>query len=62
MEFEAETFFVCPYCAQSISMVIEELYGAQSYIEDCEVCCNPIEISYEIEDGRVVSLDATRAQ
>jgi hypothetical protein len=62
MEFEAETFFVCPYCGQSISMVIEELYGAQSYIEDCEVCCNPIQISYEIEDGRVISLEATRAQ
>ncbi len=62
MEFEAETFFTCPYCAQRISMVIEELYGAQTYVEDCEVCCNPIEISYEVDDGKVVSLHAEKAQ
>ncbi len=62
MDFESETFFLCPYCGQNISMVIEELDGAQSYIEDCEVCCNPIQISYEIDEGRVVSLEASRAQ
>lgn len=62
MDFESENFLTCPYCGQQISMVLEELYGSQTYIEDCEVCCNPIEISYEVEDGRVVSLHAERAQ
>lgn len=62
MEFEAEKFFTCPYCGQSISMVLEELYGTQSYIEDCQVCCNPIEISYEVEDGEIINLSAERAQ
>lgn len=61
MEFESETFFTCPYCGQQISMVLEELYGTQSYTEDCEVCCNPIQISYEVEDGRITRVDATRA-
>jgi hypothetical protein len=62
MEFESENFFTCPYCGQQISMVLEELYGTQSYIEDCEVCCNPIQISYEVEDGRIIQIDASRAQ
>lgn len=21
--------------------------GAQTYVEDCEVCCNPIQLTYE---------------
>lgn len=62
VEFESEAFFICPYCSQRISMLLEELYGAQSYIEDCEVCCNPIQISYEVQDGEIVSLEAIRAE
>lgn len=62
MDFESENFLTCPYCGRRISMVLEELYGAQSYIEDCEVCCNPIQISYEVVDGEVVHLEAARAQ
>jgi hypothetical protein len=61
MEFESEVFFYCPYCAQQISMLFEELYGGQSYIEDCEVCCNPIEVNYEVEEGRVISVSAERS-
>jgi hypothetical protein len=62
MDFENETFFNCPYCGEQISMLLEELYGAQSYIEDCQVCCNPIQISYTVEDGQITNVEATRAQ
>ncbi len=62
MDFESEKFFTCPYCAQQVSMLLEELYGSQTYIEDCETCCNPIEISYTVEDGQIVNLSAERAQ
>lgn len=27
--------------------------GAQSYIEDCEVCCRPIEVSYRVIEGQL---------
>jgi hypothetical protein len=57
---EEEYFFQCPYCFQSISMVFESLYGAQEYIEDCEVCCHPIQVSYQTDDERVVSFEAKR--
>lgn len=43
-------------------MLLEELYGSQSYIEDCETCCNPIEISYQVHDGEIVSIQAEKAQ
>jgi transcription elongation factor Elf1 len=59
---EEETFFLCPYCGQNISMVLETLFGQQDYIEDCEVCCQPIQISYDVsEDEQVVDLCVERA-
>lgn len=32
----------CPYCGESIDVVIEVLDESQEYIEDCQVCCRPI--------------------
>lgn len=49
-----EQFFTCPHCAQKISMLIDLSVSAQSYVEDCEICCRPIEISYQVCDEEVV--------
>jgi len=35
----------CPYCGEPINMVVDYSAGSQSYVEDCEVCCRPIEVS-----------------
>lgn len=50
--------FTCPHCGERISMVLDLSAGHQRYIEDCEVCCNPIEISYQAEEGCIVSFQA----
>jgi transcription elongation factor Elf1 len=50
--------FACPHCGERISMLLDLSAGFQRYIEDCEVCCNPIEISYQAEDGMIVSFEA----
>ena len=42
-------------------MVLEVYYGGQKYIEDCEVCCRAIEISYSVEDNEVIGFQAERA-
>jgi hypothetical protein len=39
-------------------MVLDESVESQTYVEDCEVCCKPIEIQYEIEDGTLAEFDA----
>jgi copper chaperone CopZ len=62
MYSEKEVNFQCPYCFESISMVFETLYGKQSYIEDCEVCCSPIEVSYNVQGDEVVIESVERAQ
>ena len=40
--------FQCPCCGETISMVLDTSEGEQSYVEDCEVCCRPILIRYEV--------------
>lgn len=45
-----EHFFQCPYCWQSISMLLDNSISRQQYIEDCEVCCNPIQVTVEFRD------------
>jgi transcription elongation factor Elf1 len=45
-----EHYFICPYCGEEISMVLDLSVHNQTYVEDCEVCCNPIEIRYRVED------------
>lgn len=53
-----EHFFSCPYCWESISMLLDPS-ASTTYIEDCEVCCNPIEIMVNFESGSLVSFEAT---
>ncbi|PIS11776.1 MAG: CPXCG motif-containing cysteine-rich protein [Bdellovibrio sp. CG10_big_fil_rev_8_21_14_0_10_47_8] len=52
---EIEKHFRCPYCLEMISMILDlSVEGEQSYIEDCEVCCHPIQISYTVtNDGQL---------
>jgi transcription elongation factor Elf1 len=45
-----EHSFACPNCGEEISMVLDLSVRKQTYVEDCEVCCNPIEISYSAAD------------
>jgi transcription elongation factor Elf1 len=53
-----EYFFACPYCWEEISMVLDMSVTTQTYVEDCEVCCNPIEVRYQAEDGAIVDFRA----
>jgi len=44
-----EHFFQCPHCWQQISMLIDSSLSDTEYIEDCEVCCNPILIKFSFQ-------------
>lgn len=50
-----EHFFQCPYCWEQISMLVDVSQNEQTYIEDCEICCNPIQISVTIEHQEISS-------
>jgi transcription elongation factor Elf1 len=53
-----EHFFQCPYCWEEISMLLDTSIGKQTYIEDCEVCCNPIEITSEFQNQELIGFEA----
>lgn len=55
---QTEHAFACPYCWQEISMILDLSVEAQSYIEDCEVCCNPIRIAYAAQDEELAHFHA----
>ncbi len=44
-----EHFFQCPYCWEDISMLLDSSIPNTTYIEDCEVCCRPIEIQVSFD-------------
>lgn len=48
-----EHFFQCPYCWEEISMLLDSSIS-EVYIEDCEICCNPIEIKTEFDHNELV--------
>lgn len=42
----------CPYCGERFEILVDDSAGAQQYIEDCQVCCSPMNIAVGFdEDG-----------
>ena len=39
-------------------MVLDTSVKSQTYVEDCEVCCNPIQVRYFVEDDAVTDFEA----
>jgi len=57
-----EHFFTCPYCWESISMILDPSEEESDYIEDCEVCCRPIELSFKFADEQLVRFQARKME
>ena len=54
-----EAGFQCAACGEWNSTVVDESAGSrQRYVEDCQVCCQPIEISYTAENEGVIGFEA----
>jgi transcription elongation factor Elf1 len=59
---EIEKFFKCPYCLEKISMILDlSVPDYQTYIEDCEVCCQPIQVSYSVENASIKQFSAVQS-
>ena len=52
----------CPYCGETFSTAVDLSAGAFSYVEDCQVCCQPIDLSARFdENGLFIGVQAARA-
>lgn len=47
----------CPFCGENITVLLDLSAGDQSYIEDCQVCCRPIQISFAEADQGTVTVE-----
>lgn len=51
----------CPYCGEQFATLLDLSAGASAYIEDCQVCCQPIELRVTVDDeGRLDGVEAAR--
>ncbi|MBV9621397.1 MAG: CPXCG motif-containing cysteine-rich protein [Gammaproteobacteria bacterium] len=50
----------CPYCGERWATRVDLTAEEPAYVEDCHVCCRPIEMHIEREDGG--ALRAVRVQ
>lgn len=52
---------ICPYCGETFETLTDTSAGDQSYIEDCSVCCQPINFFLTVDpDSKLSSLVVTR--
>jgi hypothetical protein len=59
---ESSADVVCPYCGEPVTIAVDPGGGTiQQYVEDCEVCCNPWQVSVRFIGGspsvEVIPLD-----
>jgi hypothetical protein len=48
----------CPYCGETISVLIDDSIPEQQYVEDCEVCCRPIRFDVLVDFDGSLSVSA----
>ena len=51
----------CPYCAERYETQVDLTAGSFTYVEDCQICCQPIELYVEVnDDGKLRAVHAGR--
>ena len=51
----------CPSCGGPLGLSVDESGGSvQKYVEDCAVCCQPMEVMVEIEGDEECSVSVRR--
>jgi len=53
----------CPYCDEQYGVTVDLSAGPQTYVEDCQVCCQPISTSIVVgENGEFLRLEVQRLE
>lgn len=40
----------CPYCGEQFQTTVDCSAGSQGYVEDCAICCQPIEVFVHVDE------------
>jgi len=60
MSLQEEVEIECPYCGEWIILLVDGSAGAQGYIEDCQVCCRPINLCVTVDEGGLPQVEVRR--
>ncbi len=55
-----EVDVTCPFCAEQFSIVVDCSVDHQIYVEDCFVCCKPIQFHLRCTEGEFLSVETDR--
>jgi len=51
----------CPYCGETFETTLDLSAGSQDYVEDCYVCCRPIQLFVEVDhEGELIAIHTRR--
>lgn len=53
MNRQEERRITCPHCGETIEILVDGSVTSQDYIEDCSVCCRPINFTVTIEQDEI---------
>jgi hypothetical protein len=51
---------LCPYCWERYETQVDLSAGSFTYVEDCQVCCQPIQLTCEVAEGELLSVKPER--
>lgn len=54
----SEEAISCPYCGETISVLVDDSLPEQSYVEDCQVCCRPIVLDVSVDAAGDIAVQA----
>ena len=57
-----ETIVNCPSCGEAVALEIDTSAGdEQEYVEDCAVCCRPMDVFVRCRPGELLSISISAA-
>ncbi|HET8800556.1 MAG TPA: CPXCG motif-containing cysteine-rich protein [Marinobacter sp.] len=48
----------CPYCWETLDISVDPSVAEQEYVEDCQVCCQPIVLHVTFDDNLTPQVEA----
>ena len=55
---DSETI-LCPYCGEQLEIAVDWSVRRQEYVEDCQVCCQPMVLHVLIDDDQQAVIDVS---
>lgn len=51
----------CPYCGERFDTLVDASGGAATYVEDCQICCQPIDFELQVDSDGDVGVSVRRS-